>query len=100
MIEESQKPTILLTSNWYTRYTNMREGSFSTIPRDGSFLIENGEIVGSLRKFRLSDNILKICENVSLIGKETPQIQWWEVEAPTFVPYLKIKDCHITAATD
>ncbi len=100
MIEDSQKPTILLTSNWYTRFTNMKEGSFSTIPRDGSFLIENGEIVRSIRKFRLSDNILRICENISHIGKDTPQIQWWEVEAPTFVPYLKIKDCTITTATD
>ena len=100
MIAESKRPTIYLTSNWYTRFTSMREGSFSTIPRDGSFLIENGEIVQSIRKIRLSDNLLRMCENIQLMGKETPQIYWWEVETPTFIPYMKIKDCTITTATD
>ncbi len=100
MVQESQNPTILVTSNWYTRFTNAREGTFSTIPRDGSFLIKDGEIVQSIKKFRISDNLLRMCENVTQIGKDTPQIYWWEVETPTFVPYIKIKGCNITTATN
>ena len=100
MIAESKKPTIYLTSNWYTRYTSQLEGKFSTIPRDGSFLIENGEIKHAIRKIRLSDNLLRICSNVSAIGKDLQQIQWWEVATPTFIPYIKVKDCNITTATE
>ncbi len=100
MIEDSQKPTIYLTSNWYTRFTSQIEGTFSTIPRDGSFFIENGEIRKSVRKIRLSDNLLRISANISAMGKKLPQIQWWEVETPTFIPVIKVKDCHITTATD
>lgn len=100
MIENSQRPTIYLTSNWYTRYTNYIEGTFSTIPRDGSFLIENGEIKHSIRKIRLSDNLLRMCDNITAIGKNLPQIQWWEVKIPTFIPAIKVKNCHITTATD
>jgi PmbA protein len=100
MIEDSQKPTIYLTSNWYTRYTNYIEGTFSTIPRDGSFLIENGEIKHSIRKIRLSDNLLRMSANISAIGKHLTQIQWWEVTTPTFIPSIKVENCHITTATD
>lgn len=100
LIEETKKPTIFLTSNWYTRFTSILEGTFSTIPRDGSFLIENGEIKQSIRKIRLSDNLLRICANISALGKESSQIRWWEVQTPTFIPHIKIKDCTITTATD
>lgn len=100
MIEDSQKPTIYLTSNWYTRYTSSIEGTFSTIPRDGSFLIENGEIKQSIRKIRLSDNLLRMSANISAIGKNLPQIQWWEVGTPTFIPAMKVENCYITTATD
>ncbi|MBU7047342.1 MAG: TldD/PmbA family protein, partial [Theionarchaea archaeon] len=100
MIEDSQKPTIYLTSNWYTRFTNQIEGTFSSIPRDGSFLIENGEIKQSIRKIRLSDNLLRMSANISAMGKDQPQIHWWEVVTPTFIPAIKVEDCHITTATD
>jgi PmbA protein len=100
MIEDSQRPTIYLTSNWYTRFTNYSEGTFSTIPRDGSFLIEKGEIKHSIRKIRLSDNLLRMSANISAIGKDLPQIHWWEVKIPTFIPAIKVEKCHITTATD
>jgi len=99
IIAECKKPTIYLTSNWYTRFTNMMDGLFSTIPRDGMFLIENGEIKKPVRKLRLSDNLLRICSNISAIGKDVQQIYWWEVETPTFSPSIKVNDCTITAAT-
>lgn len=99
IIAESQHPTIYITSNWYTRFTNQLEGSFSTIPRDGLFYIENGEIQYPIRNVRLSDNLLRMFQNVSHISKDLKQIQWWEVVTPQFLPTFKIKDCHITAAT-
>jgi PmbA protein len=99
IITESKKPTIYITSNWYTRFTSMKEGIFSTIPRDGMFLIENGEIKKPVRRLRLSDNLLRICSNITAIGNNINQIYWWEVPTPTFTPTIKIKDCTITAAT-
>lgn len=99
MIEESKKPTIYVTSNWYTRFTNMLEGSFSTIPRDGIFLIENGKIVKSIRKIRISDNLLGMFNRIEAIGKKVIQINWWEVPTPTFIPAFKIKNVNISAAT-
>jgi PmbA protein len=99
IITESRKPTIYVTSNWYTRFTNMLEGTFSTIPRDGMFLIENGEIKKPVRKLRLSDNILRMFLNIDSMGEDMQQVFWWEVETPTFLPTIKVVDCNITAAT-
>jgi len=99
IIADSKKPTIYITSNWYTRFTNYVEGSFSTIPRDGMFLIEDGEIKKPVRKLRLTETLLGMLSRISAIGKEVKQINWWEVSTPTFIPTIKVADCNITAAT-
>jgi PmbA protein len=99
MIADAKKPTIYVTSNWYTRFTNMLEGTFSSIPRDGMFLIEKGEITQPVRKLRITDNLLRMSKNITAIGNDRKQINWWEVNTPTFIPSLKIADCSITSAT-
>jgi len=99
MMEESKKPTIYVTSNWYTRFSNYVEGTFSTIPRDGIFLIENGEIVGPVRKIRISENILDLVRRISQVGEDVTQVHWWEVETPTFIPHVKFEGVNVTAAT-
>jgi len=99
IVADSKKPTIYVTSNWYTRYTNMLEGEFSSIPRDGMFLIEDGEIKKPVRKLRIADNLLRMSKNISAIGSDRKQIRWWEVYTPTFIPTIKVADCKITAAT-
>jgi len=38
--------------------------------------------------------------HISAMGKDAPQILWWEVRTPTFIPAIKVKNCHITTATD
>ena len=99
MIGESKKPTIYVTSNWYTRFSNYVEGTFSTIPRDGIFLIENGEIAGPVRKIRISENILDLIRRITQVGKDVTQIHWWEVDTPTFIPHVKFEGVNVTAAT-
>ncbi|MHA1911576.1 MAG: TldD/PmbA family protein [Candidatus Kariarchaeaceae archaeon] len=96
---ESSKPTIYVTSNWYLRYTNQIEGLFSTIPRDGMFIIEDGEISKPIQKLRITDNLLRMINNIEAIGKEIRQVKWWEVYTPTFISPMRIKDVPMTAAT-
>ena len=93
------KPTLYITSNWYTRFTNYIDGIFSTIPRDGMFLVENSEIAKPVRELRISDTMLNIFKNIKALGKDLQQIKWWEVYTPTFIPYVLIEDVNITAAT-
>jgi PmbA protein len=96
---EPKRPTIYVTSNWYLRYTSQLEGTFSTIPRDGMFLIEKGEIGHPIQKLRIADNLLRMYANIQALGKSTRQVKWWEVDTPTFIPFIRVKDVPMTAAT-
>ncbi|MHA1680282.1 MAG: TldD/PmbA family protein [Promethearchaeota archaeon] len=95
----SNRPTIYVTSNWYLRWTNQIEGIFSTIPRDGMFLIEHGEIGQPVQKLRISDNMFRILENIEALGKDIRQVKWWEVDYPTFIPTMRIRDVPMTSAS-
>ena len=94
------KPTLYITNNWYTRFTSYADGIFSSIPRDGMFLVEKGEISKPVRELRISDTMGNVFKNISALGKEIKQIKSWEVEVPTFIPHVLIEDIEITAATN
>ncbi|GAH24958.1 unnamed protein product, partial [marine sediment metagenome] len=75
------------------------DGILSTIPRDGMFIIENGEISKPVRELRISDTMFNIFGNIKALGKEIKQIKSWEVAIPTFIPAVLLEDINITAAT-
>ena len=93
------KPTLYITNNWYTRFTSYADGIFSSIPRDGMFIIENGEITKPVRELRISDTMGNVFKNVIALGKQIKQIKSWEVNVPTFIPHVLIEDINISAAT-
>jgi PmbA protein len=91
------KRGLYLTNTWYTRFQNYEKGDFSTIPRDGIFAIENGEIKQSLKDIRLSDNALNLLSNIAGISKERQHVHWWsEADPPSLSPYVLIKNVHMT----
>jgi len=91
------KRGLYLTNTWYTRFQNYATGDFSTIPRDGMFLIENGEIKQSWKDVRISDNALRMLNNIAGISKERQHVHWWiEADPPSLSPYIFMKDVQIT----
>ena len=91
------KKGIYITNTWYTRFSNYLAGDFSTIPRDGIFLIEKGEIKYPIRGIRVSDNMLNVLKNVKAVGNDPKQILFWlEVTTPTIAPHVLVKDVNIT----
>ncbi|MCP8311047.1 MAG: TldD/PmbA family protein [Candidatus Methylarchaceae archaeon HK01M] len=92
------KKGILVTNNWYTRFQNMRTGEYSTIPRDATFLIENGKIKHPVSGLRISDSIPRQLNSILGISKDRRWIEWWEVSIPTLAPAMLIKDVTITKA--
>ncbi len=93
------KHGLYLTNTWYTRFQNYRSGDFSTIPRDGIFQIENGEIKKSLKNIRLSDNAQRMLNNIIGISKERQHIHWWaEADPPSLSPFVLMKGVQITTS--
>jgi PmbA protein len=87
---------IYITNVWYTRFQNYQRGDFSTIPRDGTFLIKDGEIEHPIKNIRISDNLLRLCDNLISLSAERQWIYWWEVGTPSLLPYALVKDVNIT----
>src|SRR5256886_2251289 len=95
------KDGLWLTNTWYTRYQSYVTGDLSTIPRDGIFHIQKGEVVEAWKDIRLTDNLLHLLKNIVALGDEPEQMMWWgEVSIPNFVPYAVIKDVGITRSAE
>jgi PmbA protein len=88
---------LYLTNTWYTRFQNYARGDFSTIPRDGIFKIEKGEVKKSLKDLRISDNVLAMLGNIAAISRERQHVHWWiEADPPSLAPYVLIKNVYMT----
>jgi PmbA protein len=91
---------LFLTNTWYHRYTNYLEGEFSTLPRDAIFVVEGGEITGSVRELRVSDKMIRLFRSIEGISRERRQMDWWlEVAVPTLVPFALVRDVPLTASS-
>ncbi len=97
MVREMKKG-IILTSNWYTRFKNYRTGEFSTVPRDGAYLVEGGKIVKALKGMRAGDDLQRFLSSVQLLSRDREWIQWWEVDTPTLCPWILVDGVKITRA--
>ncbi len=71
----------------YAYITNGSTGDYTGILRQGSFLIENGEITTPLKKCRLMDNIIDMAKGIQMIGETTMTGHWMN---RLMVPPVKI----------
>lgn len=94
------KRGILVTNIWYTRFQNQSTGDFSTIPRDAIFLIENGKIKKSLKDIRISENLLKILQNIKALGRIRLAVKGWENEIPVTTPAVLVENVNITRSVE
>ncbi len=93
------KNGLLILNNWYTRLQNYVEGIFSTVTRDAVYKIENGEIVGVIKRVRIADTFLNLMKNIVGLSKSTYDIKWWEVPTPSKTPYILARNVNITKPT-
>jgi len=92
------KHGLILTSNWYTRFKNYRTGEFSTVPRDGTYLVESGEVRAPIKGIRISDSLERMFSSIRLISRDREWVQWWEVDNPTLCPWLLVDGVTVTRA--
>jgi len=64
--------------------------------RDGTFLIEHGELTSPVKNFRFTQSILDALREVQAIGRELIQCQDY---VPVVAPALRIGSFHFTGVT-
>jgi predicted Zn-dependent protease len=93
----STKNGILVTRFWYIREVEPYEKVMTGMTRDGTFLIQDGEIVGGVRNFRFNQSIVELLRNVdSLSASERAS---GEEAFDMVVPGMKVHDFHFTEVT-
>ena len=88
---------ILVTRFWYIREVDPYEKMMTGMTRDGTFLIEGGEVVGGIRNFRFNQGLIELLNHVELLG---PAVRATGEETfDMVVPALKAHDFHFTEVT-
>lgn len=89
---------LVINNAWYTRFQDYRNGVFSTVPRDGVYLVKNGEIMGRVSGIRISDSVADFLKNISHISRERKNVRWWEEISPSIMPSVLARDMNISKA--
>lgn len=88
---------ILVTRLWYIREVDPYEKMMTGMTRDGTFLIERGEVAGGIRNFRFNQSIVELLAHVELLG---PAVRATGEETfDMVVPALKAHEFHFTEVT-
>ena len=94
----SVKRGIFVTRFWYTRTVHPLSITVTGMTRDGTFLIENGEIVAPVRNLRFTQSYVDALNHVDLLGKDAKLQK--DMFAYNRVPALKIAKWNFTGVTE
>jgi predicted Zn-dependent protease len=90
---------VLGTRFHYSNIVNPVESSITGMTRDGTFLIEHGEIVGPVMNFRFTQSIIDALRHVSMVGRKAELASEFFFSASR-VPALKIDSFHFSGRSD
>lgn len=88
---------ILVTNFWYIRPVNPSDLTLTGMTRDGTFLIENGEIMSAVRNFRFHDSPLRAFTHVD--AYTTPAEAITSETGKALVPAMRIHDFNFSSVT-
>lgn len=88
---------ILVTRLWYIREVDPYEKILTGMTRDGTFLIENGQVTHGLRNFRFNESLLHMLSSVEALGE--PVRASGEEAFDMVVPAMKVRDFNFTEVT-
>ena len=90
---KSTKRGVLVTRFWYNRVVDRKIPIITGMTRDGTFLIEDGEISHGVKNMRYNQDLMEFFNNVETLG--IPESQENMVAPP-----LKVNNFHFTGLTE
>ncbi len=88
---------IYVTRFHYTNTVHPVKTLFTGMTRDGTFLIEHGELTSPVKNFRFTQSILDALRDIQAIGRERIQCSDY---IPVVAPALRISSFHFTGVTE
>jgi predicted Zn-dependent protease len=88
---------ILVTRLWYIREVDPYDKIFTGMTRDGTFLVEGGEVVAGVRNFRFNVGLMEMLSNVEALS---PAVRASGEETfDMVVPAMKVRGFNFTEVT-
>lgn len=87
------KRGIFVSRAWYVRYVNPRTLEVTGMTRDGTFLIENGEITHPIKNLRFNQCLPEMLKNVVAVSKAKRC-------GDSVIPGCKVENFHFSSVTD
>jgi len=95
---KSIKRGLWVTRFWYTVPVHPYYAVVTGMTRDGTFLIENGRVVGPVKNLRFTQSYLEALSNVDMVGQATKLVrsEYFTVK----VPALKVRKFQFVSTTE
>ena len=88
---------VLLTRVWYIREVDPYRKIMTGMTRDGTFLVEGGQVARGVRNFRFNESLIDLLGAVEALS---PAVRAAGEEVPDMVaPAMKVRDFHFTEVT-
>ena len=97
MIEDTKKG-LLVTKIHYANPLDPKKSLLTGMTRNGTFLIEKGEIKTSVKNMRFTQNLVECLDTTKLLGRKlTPTRSWYGC---CTVPCMKVGKFMLTGTTE
>ena len=96
----STKRGVYVSRFWYTRSVHPLNVDVTGMTRDGTFLIEDGQIVAPLRNLRFTQGYVQALNNVDLVGRDPLLVLGDLGGGIRSVPALKIAKWNFTGVSE
>jgi predicted Zn-dependent protease len=94
---------LIITRLHYTHCPDPRRVVATGTTRDGTFLVENGEIVAAVKNMRLTQSVLEMLSTVEEFGEPKTCQDWWTANGMGsnnyYLPALRVARCTFTGST-
>ena len=92
---------LLLTCLWYIREVDPATLLLTGLTRDGVYLVEKGEVVGSVNNFRFNESPLDLLARVTEVGRCERALsrEWNEWINRTSMPALRVPDFNMSTVS-
>jgi predicted Zn-dependent protease len=92
---KEMKRGLLITRFHYTNILDPLKTILTGMTRDGTFLVENGEIVGPVRNLRYTENVLEALGQIDGLSRRLTLAR-----GPAVVPTLRLREVQFTGTTE
>ncbi|WP_067499022.1 metallopeptidase TldD-related protein, partial [Actinoplanes sp. TFC3] len=89
---------LLVTCLWYLREVNPAKLMLTGVTRDGVYLVEDGEVTGTVRDVRLNESPVELLSRITETGRTVPALprEWTDVPTRVAMPPVRVSDVAVS----